>query len=340
MGFAMTTTTRRPTAPQPRDLRRARRAVTAAVVPGVAIVGAAYPFVGAIAVAIAALFAVSFVPWRLTSYGRPAAPEPLVIPYLITVMLFLGQVAEEYLSQVWSAFGRIGQPMSERTFIVGAAIIAPIFWLGGLVLLCLRTEIGNWMAWVFALAMGVAEPSHLVFPFLDTGHCGYFSGLYAALLLIPAGWYLAFRLCRVSLADTAPKRAFLWLLGHTLNPLALRAARSGRGFSLLRHVGRKTGRSYETPLILALVGDGFVAELTYGTDVAWYRNVMAAGHCVVVFKGVEYEIDRIEPYPAQQGPRAFGFPGALILRVLRRHEFRFLHIAQSSPDSPRRAESP
>jgi len=133
---------------------------------------------------------------------------------------------------------------------------------------------------------------------------------------------------QVSLGTRRTRTAFFWVLGHTLNPVALRAARRGRGFSLLRHRGRKTGRSYETPLILAAVDEGFVAELTYGTDVAWYRNVMASRHCTVVFKGVEYEIDGIEPYPSDRGRQAFGFPGALILRLLRRNEFRLLHVAK------------
>jgi hypothetical protein len=179
--------------------------------------------------------------------------------------------------------------------------------------------------------MGIVELFHLVFPFMDTGHIGYFSGLYTAVLLIPAGWYLAFRIWGAARGKPEFKRAFLWLLSHTLNPVALRAARSGRGFALVRHQGRKSGRTYETPPILAPVGDGFVAELTYGTDVAWCRNVMAARHCRVVFKGVEYEIDGIEPYPAEMGRRAFGFPGTLILRLLRRQEFRFLRIAESNP---------
>lgn len=329
-----TTTTERRGA-QPRNLGRARRTVAVAVVLGAVLVVAAYPFVGAIAVAIGTLFALSFIPWRLTSYGRPLDPWPLVIPYVIAVMLFLVQVLEEYLSQVWVAFSRIGQPMSERTFIVGAATIAPMFWLAGLLLLCRRTEIGNWMAWVFAIAMGVVEISHLLFPLMDTGHFGYFPGLYAALLVIPAGWYLAFRICQVSFGAARMRAAFFWLLGHTLNPLALRLARRGRGFSLLRHRGHKTGRAYETPLILAELDGGFVAELTYGTDVAWYRNVMASRRCVVVFRGVEYEIDGIEPYPADVGRQAFGFPGALILRLLRRHEFRLLRVAGSEPELPR-----
>lgn len=128
------------------------------------------------------------------------------------------------------------------------------------------------------------------------------------------------------------KHGFLWLLKHTLNRVTSRAARTGGGpFSLVRHVGRKTGKTYETPLIVARVPDGFVAELTYGPDVSWYRNIVAAGRCVIVVKGTEHHIDGIEHYPAEAAIRAFGYPAALILKVLRRHEFRFLHEAQSIP---------
>jgi deazaflavin-dependent oxidoreductase (nitroreductase family) len=122
------------------------------------------------------------------------------------------------------------------------------------------------------------------------------------------------------------KRQYLWVLTNTLNRATRRAARSGRGpFSLVRHVGRKTGKTYETPVMLARTPDGFVAELTYGPDVAWYKNIVAAGQCVIVYRGAEHRIDRIEPYSAEDGLRAFGFPRALVLRLLRRHEFRLLH---------------
>lgn len=318
-------TTTRP----PQDLRRARRTVLVAVAVAVVIVAVGYPFLGAIAIAICGLFAVSFLPWRLTTYGHPADPLPLVVPYLVAVIFFKVHVGEEYLSEIWEAFSRIGQPMTERTFFLVAAVIAPIFWLLGLILLYLRTEIGNWMTWVFVVAMAIVESSHLLYPFLDTGRFGYFSGLYTCLLVVAAGWFLGARLYRASQPAGAPKlkRAFIGLLNHTLNPIAIRAARAGRGFDLVRHIGRKTGRAYETPLILARVDGGFVAELTYGTDVAWYRNVVAAGSCAVVVKGTEYEIDRIEPYPYDAGRRAFAFPGRLILILLRRREFRFLREA-------------
>ncbi len=119
------------------------------------------------------------------------------------------------------------------------------------------------------------------------------------------------------------------MLKNTLNRLTTRLARAGRGpFALVRHIGRKSGRTYETPLILARVPDGFVAELTYGPTVSWYRNITAAGRCVVVFRGVEYQVDRIETYATDAGIRAFGNPAALLLRLLRRHEFRLLHTAE------------
>jgi deazaflavin-dependent oxidoreductase (nitroreductase family) len=123
-------------------------------------------------------------------------------------------------------------------------------------------------------------------------------------------------------------RVWLWLLKNTLNRVAVRAVRAGRGpFSVVRHVGRTTGRVYETPLLLVRHGPGFIAELTYGPGVAWYRNVVAAGGCTVVAKGAEYRIDAIEACEPAVGLRAFGQPAALVLRLLRRREFRLLHIA-------------
>jgi deazaflavin-dependent oxidoreductase (nitroreductase family) len=127
------------------------------------------------------------------------------------------------------------------------------------------------------------------------------------------------------------RRAWFWLLKNTLNRAAVGLARSGRGpFALVRHVGRKSGRRYETPLLLARAGEDFVAELTYGPDVAWCRNVEAAGGCRVLLRGVEYEIDRVEVCPPEAGLRAFGKPAALVLRLLRRREFRLLGRAGQS----------
>jgi hypothetical protein len=120
-----------------------------------------------------------------------------------------------------------------------------------------------------------------------------------------------------------------WWLGFSkrrLNPLTLRMARTGRGpFSLVRHVGRKSGRSFETPLILADSPDGLVAELIYGTGVNWYRNVLAGGGAVL-YRKRWYRVVAVEPLPTPAGLRAFGPLIGLALRVLRRREFRLLRV--------------
>jgi hypothetical protein len=81
-------------------------------------------------------------------------------------------------------------------------------------------------------------------------------------------------------------------------------------------------------VILAPVHDGFVAELTYGEDVDWYRNLLAAGGCVVLRHRVEFDIGGIEPYPADRARRAFPLPFRLILRGLGRDEFRLLRTGR------------
>lgn len=122
------------------------------------------------------------------------------------------------------------------------------------------------------------------------------------------------------------------ILGRTINPLALRSAHSGRGpFSAIRHTGRSSGREYETPILVAPVADGYVAELTYGRDVAWYRNLVAAGgRGVLVHEGREIPLDGVEDYDRDAGLRAYGPPRSWVLRLLRRHDFLLLRPAAAS----------
>ena len=134
------------------------------------------------------------------------------------------------------------------------------------------------------------------------------------------------------MAQRNTRGGFLWLLNNTLNRATTRIASSGRGpFSLIRHVGRKSGRTYETPLILARVPEGFIAELTYGDNVNWYRNVVAAGGCVVVDRRAEYRVTEIEQCSAERGRNAYPAPFRQILKVAGRDQFRLLRT------SPRQA---
>ncbi|MEV6347920.1 nitroreductase/quinone reductase family protein [Actinoplanes sp. NPDC051851] len=123
-------------------------------------------------------------------------------------------------------------------------------------------------------------------------------------------------------------RAWFWVLNRTVNRVAVWAVRRGRGpLSLVRHVGRRTGRADETPMLLVRLGGDFVAELTYGTGAAWYRNVRAAGRCSVLHRGVEYEIGRIEPLEPAIGRAAFGVVVAVLLRLTGRRDYCLLAVA-------------
>src|SRR5215207_3518878 len=115
---------------------------------------------------------------------------------------------------------------------------------------------------------------------------------------------------------------FLSFLKHYFNPLTRRLAQSSHGpFSIVRHVGRRSGKQYETPIMAAPIEDGFVIELTYGPDVDWYKNVVAAGGCTVIWHGKEYVIDKLEPLDADTGRAAFPLPARLILRVTKRQHY-------------------
>jgi deazaflavin-dependent oxidoreductase (nitroreductase family) len=134
------------------------------------------------------------------------------------------------------------------------------------------------------------------------------------------------------MARRTTRSRFLRLLNHTLNPVTSRIARSGHGpFSLICHAGRKSGHTYETPVILAKAPEGFIAELTYGDNVNWYRNVAAAGGCVVVHHRVAYRITQIEPCCAKRGRDAYPAPFRLILKAARRNQFRLLRTDHSQP---------
>ncbi|MCL5951963.1 MAG: nitroreductase family deazaflavin-dependent oxidoreductase [Chloroflexi bacterium] len=87
---------------------------------------------------------------------------------------------------------------------------------------------------------------------------------------------------------------------YTINHVTRWFARLPRGpFAVVRHVGRRTGRPYETPIMVERSGDRFVIALTYGPDVDWYRNVLAAGHATLLWHGQVYQLDKPDPLPAQ-----------------------------------------
>ncbi len=123
------------------------------------------------------------------------------------------------------------------------------------------------------------------------------------------------------------RHGFLTFVKYTLNPLTRRLARLPFGpISLVQHVGRRSGRHYETPIMARPVEGGFVIELTYGYDVDWHKNVLAAGGCTLIHHGKPYEINRIEPIDMEAGLAAFSPSQRFLLRLLKRRHFEELRV--------------
>jgi deazaflavin-dependent oxidoreductase (nitroreductase family) len=57
------------------------------------------------------------------------------------------------------------------------------------------------------------------------------------------------------------------------------------GFAVIIHKGRRSGRTYRTPVNIFRSGDGYVIALTYGSDRDWVKNVLAAGGCDIEYRG-------------------------------------------------------
>lgn len=85
----------------------------------------------------------------------------------------------------------------------------------------------------------------------------------------------------------------LRMFTRTMRPLAMRSAgREGTATAVVRHVGRKSGRVYQTPVIVARHDDSFLIALPYGERTDWLKNVLAAGSAAIVADGRSYEVDR------------------------------------------------
>jgi deazaflavin-dependent oxidoreductase (nitroreductase family) len=70
-----------------------------------------------------------------------------------------------------------------------------------------------------------------------------------------------------------------------LNRVTTPLARRLPGFAILTHRGRRTGRVYRTPVNVFRRGDDYLFFLTYGSDVQWVKNVLAAGSCSIETRG-------------------------------------------------------
>jgi deazaflavin-dependent oxidoreductase (nitroreductase family) len=76
-------------------------------------------------------------------------------------------------------------------------------------------------------------------------------------------------------------------------------------FAVVVHRGRHSGRSYSTPVAARRVEDGFVISLSFGAQVDWHRNLVAAGGGTVRWAGRDYPVSAPLAIDAEIGRASF-----------------------------------
>ena len=104
------------------------------------------------------------------------------------------------------------------------------------------------------------------------------------------------------------------------------------GFGLLVYHGRRSGREYRTPMNVFRRGNEFVFALTYGSDVQWVKNILAAGGCALVTRGRTVQL--VEPVLFTDPKRsAMPLPVRLFLGPMRVTEFLRMRIVEPAQPS-------
>ena len=77
-----------------------------------------------------------------------------------------------------------------------------------------------------------------------------------------------------------------------LNPLIVKLAgrRHFRMAAQIRHVGRRSGRTYSTPVSARRTGDLVLIALTFGNQSDWVRNVRSAGGGSIRIEGADIDV--------------------------------------------------
>lgn len=155
---------------------------------GVVLLG--FPTVGFAAALFPLSFVGGFVLWLATTYRTPVDPSKIIVPYLVTVIFFIIEVYEEYLTNMEVVMTQMsGFQVMESDFLTITAFVAPLVWLTGAVTLLKRWHFGYFLVSAFLFDMMFANLSHFAFPFLMDGTFHYVSGMYTALLPVITAWY-------------------------------------------------------------------------------------------------------------------------------------------------------
>ena len=92
-------------------------------------------------------------------------------------------------------------------------------------------------------------------------------------------------------------RTRAWRYRHAVtryvDPVLRPVAGALPAFGIVTHRGRTSGREYRTPVNVFRRGNDYLFFLTYGSDVDWVKNILAAGRCSL--RSRRRDVELVEP---------------------------------------------
>ena len=120
---------------------------------------------------------------------------------------------------------------------------------------------------------------------------------------------------------------------RVVNPLSRRIVGYLPWFGIVIVRGRKSGRVYRVPMNVFRTGSDRVFALTYGAQVDWVKNVIAAGECELFTLG--RTIHLVEPRLVHDpGRRVMPLPVRFFLGLIKVTDFLLMRPAAETQASP------
>lgn len=113
-----------------------------------------------------------------------------------------------------------------------------------------------------------------------------------------------------------------------LNRLTRFIAPWAPGWAVVIHRGRKSGRTFRTPLWAFRRHNGYVIALTYGPQADWVRNVLTAGGCELKTRRHHYRLTNPEVYRDDSAADMPAFIRFMLRYVIKAPEFLSLEVAR------------
>jgi deazaflavin-dependent oxidoreductase (nitroreductase family) len=77
-------------------------------------------------------------------------------------------------------------------------------------------------------------------------------------------------------------------------------------YGVITHRGRRSGNYFQTPVVVRPFKGGFIVPMPWGEGTDWYRNVRAAGECMVRWNGKSYRVSHPEVVDTASVAEHFG----------------------------------